>query len=155
MNYSDKLKDPRWQKKRLEILNRDQWRCRFCSDEQSTLHVHHLSYSKEPWETKNEHLITLCESCHESESTQRPELEKMLVKTLKEKGYPANMLIDLDAAFHFLEDFHLPDVMGTVILWMFKNDELMKKMCETYFEELKIKRSLNNPSEKTTDDLPF
>ena len=25
MSYSDKLKDPRWQRKRLEIFERDNW----------------------------------------------------------------------------------------------------------------------------------
>lgn len=42
--YSEKLKDPRWQKKRLEILNRDEFACRFCGDNKSTLNVHHISY---------------------------------------------------------------------------------------------------------------
>lgn len=40
--YSEKLKNPRWQKKRLEIFERDGWKCRACQDEKSTLHVHHL-----------------------------------------------------------------------------------------------------------------
>ena len=32
MGYSEKLKDPRWQKKRLEILERDNFRCQYCGD---------------------------------------------------------------------------------------------------------------------------
>src|SRR5688572_27139770 len=66
--YSELLKDPRWQKKRLEILNRDKWFCQACIDTESTLHVHHIKYtSKFPWETPNHLLITLCESCHQRE----------------------------------------------------------------------------------------
>ncbi len=64
MTYSEKLKDPRWQKKRLQILERDNFTCRYCEDTEKTLHVHHMIYSKAPWLTDNEHLLTLCEDCH-------------------------------------------------------------------------------------------
>ena len=64
MNYSEKLKDPRWQKKRLEILNRDEFTCRTCKDKETQLQVHHLKYKGEPWEVSSEHLITLCKHCH-------------------------------------------------------------------------------------------
>lgn len=67
MTYYQKLKDPRWQKKRLEILNRDDFTCQLCSDKESTLVVHHLKYSGEPWEIGNESLITYCQECHENE----------------------------------------------------------------------------------------
>lgn len=65
-SYSDKLKDPRWQKKRLEIFKRDKFRCKLCGDEETTLNVHHKKYEngKEPWEYKLSDLITLCEDCH-------------------------------------------------------------------------------------------
>lgn len=64
MTYAEKLKDPRWQKKRLEILERDNWCCQLCFDKNTTLHVHHLKYSGEPWNTKNDDLLTYCEHCH-------------------------------------------------------------------------------------------
>ena len=64
MTYSEKLKDPRWQKKRLEILKRDNFTCAACKATKKTLHVHHSYYSKDPWNTKNSALLTLCEDCH-------------------------------------------------------------------------------------------
>jgi 5-methylcytosine-specific restriction endonuclease McrA len=66
MAYQDKLKDPRWQKKRLEILTRDDWKCRLCEDTLSPLVVHHLCYfpTFEPWDYDDFYLMTLCESCH-------------------------------------------------------------------------------------------
>lgn len=66
MTYSDKLKDPRWQKKRLEIFERDGFKCTECEDEKNTLHVHHKNYyyGKAPWECNNNNLTTLCETCH-------------------------------------------------------------------------------------------
>lgn len=66
-SYSEKLRDPRWQKKRLEIMQRDDFKCQECSDATSTLHVHHTRYIKgrEPWDYPNGFLVTLCELCHE------------------------------------------------------------------------------------------
>jgi len=69
ISYSDKLKDPRWQKKRLEIFERDKFTCRYCRSKEKTLNVHHIKYSKgrDPWEYDNDMLETLCEDCHDME----------------------------------------------------------------------------------------
>jgi len=66
LTYFDKLKDPRWQRKRLEIFKRDDFSCQECGTKESTLHVHHLKYvkGKEPWEYEGDELSTLCEDCH-------------------------------------------------------------------------------------------
>ena len=69
MTYSDKLKDPRWQKKRLKILERDGWKCVVCTNDKNTLHVHHLRYQGNPWDCPDKYLITLCERCHGSEES--------------------------------------------------------------------------------------
>lgn len=66
MNYSQKLRDPRWQKKRLEVMKRDNWRCQHCWTARDTLTVHHAVYTKgrDPWEYNDSNLITLCSTCH-------------------------------------------------------------------------------------------
>lgn len=69
MNYTKKLSNPKWQKKRLEILQRDEFTCQLCNDRETELHIHHKKYSGEPWEVDNEHLITLCAHCHAVEET--------------------------------------------------------------------------------------
>lgn len=66
-NYSEKLLDPRWQKKRLKIMERDNFSCRTCLDDKLTLHIHHLSYKENPWDVKDDQLITLCVDCHSLE----------------------------------------------------------------------------------------
>jgi hypothetical protein len=64
--YLEKLKDPRWQKLRLRVFEREGFKCQCCDNDKETLHVHHLIYSKgEPWEAPIETLECLCESCHE------------------------------------------------------------------------------------------
>jgi hypothetical protein len=64
--YSEKLRDPRWQKKRLEIMKRDKFKCRLCGDEKTELQIHHLKYTtNNPADEDNKNLITLCSDCHE------------------------------------------------------------------------------------------
>ena len=68
--YSEKLKDPRWQRKRLEVFQRDRFTCVDCGATTVTLHVHHNNgYRKglEPWDYPNAEMETLCENCHKAE----------------------------------------------------------------------------------------
>ena len=62
--YAEKLKNPKWQKKRLEVLSRDNFTCKFCGDTETTLHVHHKKYTGEPHDAPLKDLETLCEDCH-------------------------------------------------------------------------------------------
>lgn len=66
MTYSEKLKDPRWQKKRLEVMQRDHFTCTLCKAKDETLHVHHSVYEKgrEPWDYPDSVLQTQCHFCH-------------------------------------------------------------------------------------------
>jgi len=65
--YWELLKRPEWQRKRLEIMQRDNFTCIDCDDSESTLNVHHRYYVKGrmPWDYPDFCLITLCSSCHE------------------------------------------------------------------------------------------
>jgi hypothetical protein len=65
MKYSKKLRDPRWQKKRLEVMQRDDFTCLACGCKDSTLNVHHKQYHGNPWDAPMSSLETLCEWCHE------------------------------------------------------------------------------------------
>ena len=69
MSYSEKLKDPRWQRKRLEIMQRDLFVCSSCGNAEATLHVHHDYYVKgrEPWDYPSFALKTLCADCHDEQ----------------------------------------------------------------------------------------
>lgn len=76
--YSQKLKDPRWQRKRLEIFQRDNWSCSVCGDKDTTLHVHHKKYIGEPWECPDNYLETLCEDCHSFSHKDKNELKLLM-----------------------------------------------------------------------------
>jgi 5-methylcytosine-specific restriction endonuclease McrA len=66
MTYARKLKDPRWQKKRLQVFEAADWACQLCGDKKSMLHAHHWSYerNRNPWEYPAGMIACLCEKCH-------------------------------------------------------------------------------------------
>jgi len=65
--YSEALKHPKWQKKRLQILELSKFGCNRCGDENKSLHVHHTIYrkNKKPWEYPDHEFMVLCDTCHE------------------------------------------------------------------------------------------
>ena len=97
--YREKLKDPRWQKKRLEIFERDEFRCRYCGTTEKTLSVHHLFYIKgcDPWEYPDEVVITLCEDCHESETSDSS--SGCLISALHQVGFSGQTIRGLAEIF--------------------------------------------------------
>lgn len=64
--YTEKLRDPRWQKKRLEIFNRDSFSCQMCNESKKELQVHHQYYvsGREPWDYPLWCYILICDNCH-------------------------------------------------------------------------------------------
>lgn len=83
-SYSDLLKKPEWQKRRLQIFERDKWACVKCKDTKNELQVHHLKYTGKPWQAPDADLETLCCHCHFIISKYKIHIEKA-VKTLTEK----------------------------------------------------------------------
>lgn len=65
-SYSDLLRDPRWQKKRLEILNAAGFKCEDCGSSDKELQVHHCIYLKDrlPWDYNRNTLMAICDICH-------------------------------------------------------------------------------------------
>jgi hypothetical protein len=62
--------NPGWQKRRLEIMQRDNWTCQRCYNTEEQLEVHHLVYrGKTKYQDYLDcELITLCRSCHQRET---------------------------------------------------------------------------------------
>ncbi len=89
MTYSEKLKDPRWQKRRLEVLAANDWMCDRCGSKDNTLHVHHNFYRSktEPWDYPDYALRVVCESCHELLERDRQQL-KECIESIYECGDP-------------------------------------------------------------------
>jgi len=99
-SYSDQLKDPRWQKKRLEIFERDNWTCRKCKKNNKSLVVHHFEYEygKKPWEYANDILGTMCFECHEEEH-QAEKIFKHIIHCINKNGIFFTDILDLICLF--------------------------------------------------------
>jgi hypothetical protein len=80
--YKEQLRDPRWQKRRLQVLQYAGWRCQICGVKDQELHCHHSYYSKGKmaWQYPKGAIISVCWRCHErlhpkkEEPTPTPEL---------------------------------------------------------------------------------
>jgi hypothetical protein len=86
--YSERLKDPRWQKLRLEVMQRDGFQCSECTRNDVHLNVHHKRYQRghAPWEYPSDELVTLCEVCHEAVHRIKDE-SSLLIHQLKLRNY--------------------------------------------------------------------
>lgn len=80
IEYWKLLRDPRWQKMRLNVMGRDEFKCQRCGSKDKTLNVHHSYYEKDnmPWEYPEYSLHTLCEDCHKIEHEQLVEFRREL-----------------------------------------------------------------------------
>lgn len=65
-DYERLLRDPRWQKRRLEFMSAKGWKCEICGDEREELHVHHVGYDDGlmPWDYEDSRMECLCDTCH-------------------------------------------------------------------------------------------
>lgn len=67
--YQDQYKHPNWQKMRLAVFKKDNFKCVNCGSANKMLHAHHLKYKKGcfVWEVPVWYLVALCEDCHSQE----------------------------------------------------------------------------------------
>jgi hypothetical protein len=135
MTYQEKLKDPRWQKKRLKILDRDDWACQSCGDSESTLHVHHKIYKKcDPWDYPDEVLITLCETCHDEETWDINSICQCLVNLVK-THFLSSQIINISHGFSQLKLLHSPEVVAGTIEMMLTDETIQRGLIEIYLKE--------------------
>lgn len=81
-SYFELLNHPKWQKKRLEILQAANFRCEDCASPDKPLHVHHSYYEKnlKPWDYPTQSLHCLCEDCHKAAQNINTLLKRTLGK---------------------------------------------------------------------------
>lgn len=123
MTYSEKLKHPLWQKKRLEVLNRSDFTCGMCGSKEKTLHVHHGYYSRGlmPWEYPDDAYHCLCFDCHEARSLVENEINQHLT-TLSTPDLVKFMNVVVGATFAIGID----DVVEAVNKTMWHTDEVAR-----------------------------
>lgn len=97
LTYREQLLHPNWQRRRLDMLNAAGWKCRCCTAEDATLHVHHKRYFKGrmAWEYVDDELDVLCESCHKALHIEQDALQSLLASIDDRAESSAGVLVDL------------------------------------------------------------
>lgn len=145
MNYKKLLQDPRWQKKRLKIMERDNFTCHDTGATDEQLHVHHCWYAKgSPWETPDEFLLTLSNDAHQHrqglEQRAKKALGLIMAKTPCEGPGYADRLGELVESMEAmaLKDPKEDTIMPTMLNYVVYEDLLhfFYKACGPSFENV-------------------
>lgn len=139
--YREYFKDPKWQKKRLEVLSRDEFSCQACGSVEDTLHVHHRYYEsgKKPWEYSDEALVTLCERCHEFETENINHACDTIVNAFKRRFFSYS-IVDVARAIDLLSLRVIDEVFASVLEYWFTSPKKTDQMIKDYFDFLAKER---------------
>lgn len=129
--YYELLKDPRWQRKRLEIMKLANFHCQQCDAEDKTLNVHHSFYEKGlyPWQYPEESLYCLCEDCHKKAQDIKTLINRQLGKVSLEfheqvLGYLMGMEM-ADCPHVMAEVFSYEVAAGVADAWELKAEQVI------------------------------
>jgi hypothetical protein len=144
-NYAEKLRDPRWQKRRLDILSRDNFTCQSCYSTEKTLHVHHKTYIRgvDPWDYKDDYLITLCEECHAWETENMPIAISAITELLKIK-FSSECILSISKGLANYKETHMDHVCAAAISYFLGDEERSRFMVDEYLKSL-----------RSSDEEPF
>lgn len=130
-SYFEKLQDPRWQRRKAEILQRDGYTCTECNDTTNTLHVHHRYYLKgaDPWEYPDEALVSLCKDCHQKITETMAELYQGIGMMSRDQIESLTALVP--SIFGLLRDAKKPNACLTG--WFIELEYLFEDILERQF----------------------
>ena len=140
MTYSDKLKDTRWQKKRLQILERDGWSCQSCYDPDNTLHVHHRIYrpKTDPWDYCDANFVTLCGKCHKIEHEDIENAQKALRLAVHIGEFLSHDIAVIARGLMDHKFRYPPEVVAAIIQTCFIDEGLCDQIVDMYFKHITI-----------------
>jgi len=95
--YQRKLAHPLWQKKRLEVMQRDGFKCTNCQSTEDELHIHHLYYLPNtlPQDYPLTAYTTFCNTCHEIEEAKMKLIEAAFCNRAQIAGLMSNHFVYL------------------------------------------------------------
>jgi hypothetical protein len=108
MTYSEQLRHPNWQRKRLEVLELHGFKCFCCGSKEKTLHVHHKKYIKGrmAWDYETDKFEALCEECHKEVHGAKERLDSVIA------SFPSDMYAVLaDVLIGYGEEYVPPEFL--------------------------------------------
>jgi hypothetical protein len=171
MKYSEQIKSAKWQKRRLDILNRDEFTCQECGNKELTLHVHHKQYRKNAsiWEYENWELTTLCEKCHsdthEKLITKKEEYVKLIELLDKfSEEEKKGLLSLLDSICRYTRNGNFPNLIYYLYMTAISNEfinriynelEFLTKQREDYYSLLGELQKFQEIENNNIPNKPF
>lgn len=154
--YSENLQRSEWKCRRLEVLERANFRCQDCGAAGVPLLVHHLRYErgKKPWEYPDNALRSLCGPCHERVTGNGTQQRRMrdTIRSLAgmfagKMALPRPARFPANAAWRWVMDERPvanPKAAMQFMAWLWKDGvtdiDLVKQYVRTW-----IDRSVRNP----------
>lgn len=138
-SYYEKLKDGRWQKKRLEVFERDAFHCQACGvsadDGEVTLHVHHKVYRKgaDPWDYELGQLITYCSDCHEAVTMDLSQIRELVGEMWCECQFKLAEFLQLAA--NRLDDVQLSSLLLLLVDWLYVDKDGLVNFAEANIQD--------------------
>lgn len=113
LTYAEQIKHPKWQKKRLEVLEAADWKCEKCGETEKQFHVHHKKYvrGRMAWEYERSELQALCEDCHGDEHSMQDYLDHLLAVEWSDKDMDGREIV-----VGFLTGFLAPFTKGDPVI---------------------------------------
>jgi|SRR6185312_11842192 len=109
MTWKEQLLTREWNNKRTEILLRDNFKCQHpgCGKQFEGIEVHHIEYCGDwkAWEYPNDWLTSLCGQHHNAHHKNLELAERLLLRTLKTRGFLMSDLLALSAYFETEDQF--------------------------------------------------
>jgi hypothetical protein len=121
-SYADKLRDVRWQRKRLKLLELANWICQECgADDHRSLDVHHSYYKTglDPWDYPQKAYRVVCTDCHDK----RTESEHRLLRSVQSMN--CTELAYLSEAF---ETNRNSFIFPVAVLSLSRNDDALEAL---------------------------
>lgn len=142
--YFEKLQDPRWQKKRLEVMQRDNFKCVSCGIDDVQLNIHHRYYvrGRDPWKYPMFCFKTLCKDCHQSEHNDEDQSVDTFETILEMFGIE-DVCVEKKV-------YYLAQYVGIMESEGFKPLDVLGKIAQSWFEGREI--SIEIKEEPATTD---
>lgn len=146
-DYAKKLTDPKWQRKRLEVMQAANWKCQICGDAKEELNVHHPDYDKgmEPWEYLNRSLQCLCKTCHTISHATKWKFKIHSTRVFEERE---------KELLRYIEDRFNLESMRTSLArnYDIEGDEMMGQLIgQSHIEYEELKRSIDSRLNKIVE----